>query len=137
MEMMSLTPTAGAVVSDVADADRHGKIISAGSEVSEVRFDGGAERNVPNKYLRPVGLIDDELTRSTDPGPEETAIHRGREAWRRLRDLNAGRLESRRQGVRHWPKHGDARCARQQAERPKLQRRNLCMDEKTRFSGPG
>jgi hypothetical protein len=83
MSLNIRTPDSNQVF-DVADPDRHGQVIKTGAEVSEVRFDDGAERNVPNAHLRPVGAsIDDELTRSTHP--EEAVLHRGREAWNRLR----------------------------------------------------
>ena len=76
-------------VYDVADPDRHGTIIKAGAEVSEVRFDDGAERNIPNDHLRAVeALADtDELDNPTHPAesPETAAIRHGQEAWRRLR----------------------------------------------------
>ena len=87
--MASLSPTsveapAPLRVYDLADPHRHGTIIKAGPEVSEVRFDDGPERNVVNAHLRPVGTsVDEELTRSTHP--EEAVLHRGREAWNRLR----------------------------------------------------
>jgi hypothetical protein len=72
-------------VFDVADPDLHGKVVKAGPEVSEVRFDDDAARNIPNDHLRPVDApIDDELTRSTHP-EEAALLHRGREAWDRLR----------------------------------------------------
>jgi hypothetical protein len=76
---------AGALVFDVANPDRRGKIIKAGAEVSEVRYDDGDERNVPNNHLRSVEapIAGDELTRSTHP--EDAVLHRGREAWQRLR----------------------------------------------------
>jgi hypothetical protein len=87
-------------VFDVDDPDRHGKIIKEGEEQSEVRFDDGAERVVPNAHLRQVGatfvntILDalpgaktDELTQvnSSNPTSEDTVIHRGKEAWHRLR----------------------------------------------------
>src|SRR5215469_937012 len=87
--MASLSPTsveapAPLRVYDVADPHRHGTIIKAGPEVSEVRFDDGPERNIANAHLRPVGTsVDEDLTRSTLP--EEAVLHRGREAWNRLR----------------------------------------------------
>jgi hypothetical protein len=62
-----------AKVFDVLDPDRHGKVIKAGAEVSEVRFDDGAERYVPN----------DRLSRTTDP--DQTTLRRGQEAWHRLK----------------------------------------------------
>lgn len=71
---------------DVADPDRCGVVIRAGSEVSEVRFDDGAERNVPNVHLRSVeatAIADDRLSRTTDP--DQTAIRCGQEAWHRLK----------------------------------------------------
>jgi hypothetical protein len=72
-------------VCDVADPDRHGKIIGAGSQQSEVRFDDGAVCIVPNDHLR---AVDHELAKPTDPlddNPEANAIRRGQEAWCRLR----------------------------------------------------
>jgi hypothetical protein len=44
----------GGKVFDAADPDRHGKIIKAGPEVSQIRFDDGAERNIPNNHLQMV-----------------------------------------------------------------------------------
>jgi hypothetical protein len=70
-------------VYDVTDPGHYGTIIKAGPEVSEVRFDDGPERNIPNSHLRPVESVDEELTRSTHP--EEAVLDRGREAWNRLR----------------------------------------------------
>jgi hypothetical protein len=70
-------------VYDVADPSRYGTIIKVGAEVSEVRFDDGPERNIPNSHLRPVESVDEELTRSTHP--EEAVLDHGREAWNRLR----------------------------------------------------
>jgi len=75
-------------VYDVADPDRIGRVIRAGPEVSEVRFDDGAERNVPNLHLRPVDAsVSDELDNPTHPdeSPEIAAIRHGQEAWCRLR----------------------------------------------------
>ena len=78
--MASLSPTsveapAPLRVYDVADPHRHGTIIKAGPEVSEVRFDDGPERNIANAHLRPVGTsVDEALTRSTHP--EEAVLHR-------------------------------------------------------------
>ena len=107
-------------VYDVADPDRHGTIIKAGSEVSEVRFDDGPERNIANAHLRPVGAsVDEALARSTHP--EEAVLHRGREAWNRLR-TNSIWEDWSRQSARHRPSHGNARCAHQQTQRPYLQR---------------
>src|SRR6516162_4209018 len=71
-----------AKVFDVADPDRHGKVIRAGAEVSEVRFDDGAERNVPNAHLRGVDELDQSSSRFEEP--EQAAIREGREAWRRV-----------------------------------------------------
>jgi hypothetical protein len=73
-------------VFDAADPNRHGTIINAGPLQSEVRFDDGVSRIVSNVHLRLVEappVADDELTRSTHP--EEAVLHRGREAWNRLR----------------------------------------------------
>ena len=80
--MASLSPTSVEVpaplrVYDVADPHRHGTIIKAGPE--EWPGTQHCER-----YLRPVGTsVDEELTRSIHP--EEAVLHRGREAWNRLR----------------------------------------------------
>jgi hypothetical protein len=71
-----------AKVFDVADPDRHGKVIKAGSEVSEVRFDDGAERNVSNDHLRTVDELDQSSSKFEEP--EQAAIREGREAWRRV-----------------------------------------------------
>jgi hypothetical protein len=49
---------AGAFVSDIADPARRGKIVKAGPEVSEVRFDDGAERLISNDHLRLWALED-------------------------------------------------------------------------------
>jgi len=77
-------------VYDVADPSRHGTIIKAGPEVSEVRFNDGVERNIPNDHLLPVEAppVADELDNPTLPNsesPETAAIRRGQEAWCRLR----------------------------------------------------
>jgi hypothetical protein len=95
------TPTANqGKVFDVSDPDRHGKIIREGEQQCEVRFDDGAERVIPNAHLSQVGatfantILDalpgaktDELTQvnSSNPTSEDTIIHRGKEAWHRLR----------------------------------------------------
>jgi hypothetical protein len=72
-----------AKVFDVADPDRHGKVIKAGAAVSEVRFDDGAERNIPNGHLRTVTVDDDRLSRTTDP--DQNVIVLGQAAWHRLK----------------------------------------------------
>jgi hypothetical protein len=78
-------------VYDVADPARLGAVIKAGPEVSEVRFDDGAERNIPNDHLRPVAKTSagvnelDNPTHSADEQPATAAIRRGQEAWSRLR----------------------------------------------------
>jgi hypothetical protein len=80
---------AGTVVCDAADPGVHGQIIQVGPEVSEVRFDDGVQRYVGNDHLRAVEVppaAADQLTGSTHPDPENTAIQRGQEAWRRLRN---------------------------------------------------
>jgi hypothetical protein len=69
-----------------ADPDRIGKIVSRGPEVSEVRFDDGAVRNVVNDHLRTVEVAEVELdnpTLATDP-PVHVAVRQGQEAWLRL-----------------------------------------------------
>jgi hypothetical protein len=72
-----------AKVYDVADPDRHGVIVKAGSEVSEIRYDDGAVRNVVNNHLRTVTVDDDQLSRTTDP--DQITLRRGQEAWHRLK----------------------------------------------------
>src|SRR5215472_14932014 len=104
--MASVSPTsveapAPLRVYGVADPHRHGTIIKAGPEVSEVRFDDGPERNIANAHLRPVGASVDEesdnpthheLDNPTDPTPlpteepEHAVIRQGQEAWCRLRN---------------------------------------------------
>jgi hypothetical protein len=65
---------------------RYGAILRAGPEVSEVRFDDGSERNIPNVLLDPVTPLSDELDNPTLPeSPEIAAIRNGQEAWGRLR----------------------------------------------------
>ena len=85
--LSSTTPTspyqAGTIVFDVADPHRLGKIIGAGLQQSEVRFDDGAERNIPNDHMRTVTVDDDQLSRTTDP--DQTTLRRGQEAWHRLK----------------------------------------------------
>jgi hypothetical protein len=75
-------------VYDLADPDRHGTIIKAGSEVSEVRFeDDGAERNVPNVHLRPVEApptAEDGFSQ-LNPLPVLEVVHLGQEAMERKR----------------------------------------------------
>jgi hypothetical protein len=82
-----VTMAIGAAVFDACDPDRHGKIIRTGSEVSEVRFDDGAELNVPNVHLRSVealSVVDaDQLSGTTDPA--QATLRRGQEAWHRLK----------------------------------------------------
>jgi hypothetical protein len=70
--------------------NRYGAILRAGPEVSEVRFDNGSERNIPNVHLDPIvkAPAADELDNPTHPSdeqPETVAIRRGQEAWSRLR----------------------------------------------------
>jgi hypothetical protein len=82
---LNIEPSAanqGKAVFDVADPGRTGKIIRVGAEVSEVRFDDGAERNVPNVHLRSVDELDQSSSKSEEP--EHAVIREGREAWRRV-----------------------------------------------------
>jgi hypothetical protein len=71
-------------VFDVADPDRHGKIIGAGPEQSEVRFDDGVVRVVPNVHLRGVEapVADDGLSQLN---PSSDVVRRGQEAMERKR----------------------------------------------------
>src|SRR6516162_1702653 len=57
----------GGKVFDIADPDLHGKILKAGPEVSEVRFDDGAQRYVTNVHLR---VVDDGLSQLNPVQPE-------------------------------------------------------------------
>jgi hypothetical protein len=77
----------GSLVYDKADPSRHGKVIRSGPEVSEVRYDDGADRNIPNVHLRgvdaPVG--DDGLSQH-NPSPLVSEVVRlGQEAMARKR----------------------------------------------------
>jgi hypothetical protein len=111
---------------DVADPHRHGTIVKAGPEVSEVRFDDGPERNIPNAHLRPVGPsvdVDDELDNPTHPMPqpieepvEQVVVRQGQEAWGRLRKHSTWD-DWKKVGAAHliWSHHGNARRPHQQA----------------------
>jgi hypothetical protein len=73
-------------VYDVAAPDRHGTVTKAGAEVSAVRFDDGAERNIPNTHLRPAEIADElDCPTHSAESPEVAAIRHGQEAWGRLR----------------------------------------------------
>jgi hypothetical protein len=76
-----------AKVFDDADPDRHGKVIRAGAEVSEVRFDDGVERNVPNAHLRPVEapLVTNDGFSQLNPSPISEVVRLGQEAMDRKR----------------------------------------------------
>src|SRR5262249_45038251 len=81
-------------VFDVADPDRHGKVIKAGVEVSEVRFDDGPVRNVVNDHLRAVEPTEVELAKPVRPveePPVHVAVRQGQEAWQRLRSHSTWR----------------------------------------------
>jgi hypothetical protein len=72
MEMTPLTSMpAGSAVFDVAEPDRHGKVISAGPQQSEVRFDDGVSRIVSNAHLHPV--TDDGFSQ-LNPSPVSEVI---------------------------------------------------------------
>ena len=71
-----------AKVFDIADPDRHGKIINAGPQQSEVRFDDGVSRVVSNVHLRPVA--DDGLSQ-LNPSPVSDVVRLGQEAMARKR----------------------------------------------------
>jgi hypothetical protein len=77
-----------AKVYDAADPDRHGVILQAGEEVSEVRFDDGVVRNIGNRHLRSIEPSKaDELAGPTHTSePEATAVQDGQQAWVRLRN---------------------------------------------------
>jgi hypothetical protein len=90
----------GMIVVDVASPDRHAKILKAGAEVSEIRFDdNGTERAVSNEYLR---TIDDRLdcpTLTDQNLPKD--IRQGQEAWRRLRHDHSTWEDWKRVGEAH------------------------------------
>jgi hypothetical protein len=113
----SISP--GCKVFDVSDSARRGKVITAGVEVSEVRFDDGAERNVPNAHLRAVEPTEVELDNPVPPSepPVHAAVRQGQEAWQRLRShstwedwkkvgaaLVIGRAEAMRDGHVNKPR---------------------------------
>jgi len=105
-------------VFDVADPARLGKVIKAGPEISEVRFEDGAERNIPNVPLHPVETAEVELDNPARPAePVHTVVLQGQEAWQRLRShstwedwkkvgaaLVIGRGEAMRDGHVNKPK---------------------------------
>ena len=70
----------------ISDPDRHGVIVGAEPQVSEVRFDDGAVRNIENNDLRPV-----EAPSGTDglcqhnPSPDLEIVRLGQEAMARKR----------------------------------------------------
>ena len=72
----------GCKVFDVSDSARPGKIISAGPQQSEVRFDDSVSRIVSNAHLRGVDELDQSSSKPEEP--EQAAIREGREAWRRV-----------------------------------------------------
>jgi len=76
-----------AKVFDIADPDRHGKVIRVGVEVSEVRFEDGAERNISNAHLRPVETppVADNGFSQLNPLPVSDVVRLGQEAMARKR----------------------------------------------------
>jgi hypothetical protein len=96
-------------VFDIADPDRHGVLLKAGSEVSEVRYEDGAVRNVVNDHLRPVEAppVTDNGFSQLNPSPSNV-VRLGQEAMARKRRgwddwlliaeaLQAGRTEVMRE----------------------------------------
>jgi hypothetical protein len=71
-------------VFDVGDPAKHGKIVNAGPEVSEVRFDDGAVRYVGNDYLRDVEVPADGFGQP-NPSATDEIVRRGKEALDRKR----------------------------------------------------
>jgi hypothetical protein len=113
------TPAPKQEVFDIADPDRLGKIISAGPEVTAVRYDDGEERNVPNVHLRTIKTAEVELDNPVPPSepPVHVAVRQGQEAWQRLRShstwedwkkvgaaLVIGRAEAMRDGHVNKPR---------------------------------
>ena len=89
-----------AKVFDIADPDRHGKIINAGPQQSEVRFDDGVSRVVSNVHLRPVAddgfsQLNPSLSNVVRLGQEAMARkRRGWDDWLLIAEaLQAGRTE--------------------------------------------
>jgi hypothetical protein len=78
----------GGKVFDISDPDRHDKILGAGPEQSEVKFDDGAVRIVPNEYLHPadvaVAVADDGFSQ-LNPSPVSEIVRLGQEAMARKR----------------------------------------------------
>ena len=76
-------------VFDDADPGRIGKIINRGPEVSEVRFDDGATRNVVNGHLRTVDVETetktpaDGLSQRNPSPPVSEVVRLGQEAMAR------------------------------------------------------
>jgi hypothetical protein len=109
-----------AKVYDVADPDRHGVVVKAGPEVSEVRFlNDGVVRNIGNNHLRAVEPTEVELDNPVPPSepPVHAAVRQGQEAWQRLRSHSTwedwkkvgaahviGRTEAMRDGHVNKPK---------------------------------
>jgi hypothetical protein len=80
-------PNQAVKVFDVADPDRHGKIVKAGPEQSEVRFDDGVSRIVSNVHLRSAEappVADDGLCQH-NPSPVSEKVRLGQEAMARKR----------------------------------------------------
>jgi hypothetical protein len=81
-----LTPAADqGEVFDVSDPGQHGKLVKAGPEQSEVKFDSGV-RIIANAHLRPVeappSVADDRLSQLN---PSSDVVRRGQEAMERKR----------------------------------------------------
>jgi hypothetical protein len=82
--MLTFEPKAH--VCDVADPGRHGRILRAGPEQSEVRFDDGRLSIICNSHLRAVEPPADahDLDGPSHNNPEAVTIHNGRQAWDHL-----------------------------------------------------
>jgi hypothetical protein len=72
----------------VAEPDRLGKVIQAGEQQSEVRFDDGAVRFIPTAHLREVEMApaaDDGLRQRNPSPPVSDVVRLGQEAMARRR----------------------------------------------------
>ena len=125
---MTLNPTTpatrasfppGCKVYVVGDPNRHGKIIRSGPQVSEIRYEDGIDRNIPNDHLRTIEPTEVELDNPVPPSepPVQVTVRQGQEAWQRLRShstwedwkkvgaaLVIGRAEAMRDGHVNKPR---------------------------------
>jgi hypothetical protein len=75
-----------AKVFDIGDPGAHGVVVRTGPEVSEVQFDDGRQRNIPNRHLRSIDapVADDGLCWH-NPSSVSEVVRLGQEAMSRKR----------------------------------------------------